>query len=241
MSSLYEPAPAGQEPRVDQESRAQARLTGWMWVWIIVGILVVLVVVGFLIGIIRALESIDAALADTTTAVVGAGGDVQPLPAHIETVNHSLLDIDASLKPIPAQADDVINSLTTIRTTLEQVDASLKDTSGSLVDTSGKLVNTSGSLVDTNGKLVDVSNLAQSILRIVTDIEAVLEDAQRQDRLGTNEIWRSVQDVNGLGRTGPGLAQAQFDTSNINASLQEVNLHLTSVCNALAVLPSPGC
>jgi len=232
MSSLYEPAPAGQQPRID-EGRPQARLTGWMWVWIVVGILVVLVVVGFLIGIIRALESIDAALADTTSSVVGAGGDVQPLPAHIETVNNSLVEIDSSLKPIPAQADDVINSLTTIRTTLEQVDASLKDTSGSLVDTSGTLVDTSGSLVDTNGKLVDVSNLAQSILSLVTQIEGVLEDAQQTGRLGTNEIWRRVQVANSV------LLPARADTANINASLVEVNKHLESICAALQIL-DPG-
>ncbi len=230
MSSLYEPAPAGQQPAVDP-GRPQARLTGWMWVWIVIGILVVLVVVGFLIGIIRALESIDAALADTTSSVVGAGGDVQPLPAHIETVNNSLVEIDTSLKPIPAQADDVINSLTTIRTTLEQVDASLVDTSGSLVDTSGTLVNTSGSLVDTSGKLVDVSNLAQSILGIANEIEGVLEAAQApSDNLGTSDIWQRVQIANSV------LLPARGDTANINASLVEVNKHLESICAALQVL-----
>ena len=118
--------------RLPRPSVGGGSLTKWMWTWVTVGILVVLVVVGFLIGIVSALESIDDNLAEADTAVRGAGGDVKPLPGHIADVNASLTDIDTALKPIPAQADTIVESLASIEKTFLSIDPSLKDTSGTL-------------------------------------------------------------------------------------------------------------
>src|SRR5215213_7468518 len=61
-----------------------------MWIWITLGILIVIVVIGFLLGIASALESIERGLAEADHAVTGAKGDVVPLPTHIERINAAL-------------------------------------------------------------------------------------------------------------------------------------------------------
>jgi hypothetical protein len=210
-------------------------LTRWMWTWVVIGIIVTLVVVGFLTGIVSALESIDDALFTADRAVSGAGGDVQPLPTHIENVNGTLGGIDTALKPVPAQADQIIERLSTIRGSLTSVDSSLKDTSGtlvgtsnSLVDTSSSLVNTSGMLVNISGSLVDTSNVLVTVKDQAVAIEATLEDAQNPpDKLGAQNIWERVAVANGI------LAPAQGDAGNILGGLKNVNGSLSSICRKL--------
>ena len=83
----------------------------FMWIFVTLGLLVVIVVIGFLIGIVRALESIDNGLSTASNSVAGAAGDVQFLPDYIRAINSALSDIDTALKPIPGQVDDITGSL----------------------------------------------------------------------------------------------------------------------------------
>ncbi len=208
----------------------------WMWTWITLGILVVVTVIGFLIGIVRALESIDDGLLEARNAVQGAGGDVQPLPQHIQVINDNLTKIDTALKPIRFQAGEISSGLELITGSLTSIDASLKDTSASLVDTSGSLADTSGILVNASnsvqrisGSLVDTSNVLSTVLERAAQIENQLEAAQNIDNLGTNLIWRQVAVANGV------LAPAQADTSTINGQLVETNTHLTQICEGVVL------
>lgn len=192
--------------------------TGWMWTWVIIGILVVLVVIGFLLGIVRALESIDGALAVADDAVTGIGGDTDPLPAHIENINGNLTSIDGELEAVPSQADDIIVALTQIQDTLTSVDGSLAGTSSTLQGTDGSLQDTSGMLQDTEG--------------IASQIRTSLVNTQSsEDNLASENIWQRVDVANGV------LTDAESDTSNIIPQLTETNQHLDSICNAL---PLPG-
>ena len=197
----------------------------WMWIWITIGALVVVVVVGFLLGIVGALEDIDDGLFEADQAVSGAGGDTKPLPDHIQNINGNLTKIDTSLKPITGQADEILSALRSINSSLVSVDGSLKDTSGSLVDTSSSLVDTSGtlgnitgllvdtsgtlgnissSLVDTTGllgriapSLVDTADELVSVTATARSIDTNLKRAQSVNSLGTNAIWRRVRFLNG--------------------------------------------
>lgn len=214
----------------------------WMWIWVVFGLIVVVVVIGFLIGIVRALESIDDGLFEASAGVQGAGSDVDPLPGHIQNINTSLGDIDVSLKPIPGQASEIIAGLSSIRTSLQNIDASLKDTSGSLVDTSGSLNDTSGVLiaVDTsagniNGSLIDTSNVLTNVLGLAGTIETTLEQAQGANSRGTSMIVGQIEQANSI------LVPAQADTFKINGQLQQTNDHLTAICTSPAVnLLPPG-
>lgn len=182
-------------------------LTGWMWTWITIGALVVVVVVGYLLGIVSALNNIDGNLATVDDAVTGAGGDVQPLPDHIANINGSLASIDTALAPIPSQADEIIALLTSIEGSLQSIDASLKDTSGSLVNTDGVLRNALGT---------------------VNQILSTLRDAQaRPDELGTQHIHQRLRVANSI------LRPAKADTGNILTELREVDEHLVSICRAV--------
>jgi hypothetical protein len=196
-----------------------------MWIWITIGALVVVVVVGFLLGIVGALEDIDDGLFEADNAVSGAGSDTKPLPNHIQNINGNLTKIDTSLKPISGQATDILSALRSINGSLVNVNSSLKDTSGSLVntsnsltdtsgtlgnitgllvDTSGTLGNISGSLVDTTGllgrispSLVDTANQLVSVTSVAGSIDTTLTRAQSVNSLGTNAIWRRVRFLNG--------------------------------------------
>ena len=243
-------ATALRSPRVTVPRRTDETsvLSRWTWVWVAIGLLVVTVVIGFLMGIVSALQSIDSALGVADRSVTGAGGDVIPLPEHIAHVNGTLGSIDTALKPIPAQADTIISNLSTIDGSLGSIDGSLKDTSGtltrtsgSLVDTSNSLINTSASLVDTSGilrkvsgGLVDTSNVLVSVLGHATSIEQTLEDLQSPaDKLGSRNILDRVNTANGL------LTPAKGDTGNILGGLENVNASLKSICAKAAGLSRP--
>ncbi len=216
----------------------------FMWIFTTLGIVVVVVVIGFLIGIVRALESIDNGLFTASSSVTGATGNVQPLPNYIQTINAALTDIDTSLKPIRSQVADATASLVSIRGSAQNIDASLKDTSASLVNTSGSLVNTSGTLVGASQSaaaistsLVDTSNVLLNILGLAQSIDGTLEAAQNIDSRGTALIPVEVQRANSI------LQPVQNDTSTINLQLAEVNRHLTNICTSptLSLLPPLRC
>lgn len=243
----------------------------WTWVFATVLILVVLVVIGFLLGITSALNSIDDALGEADASVTDIRGDARPLPDLVQEINGNLTKIDSSLKPIPGQATSILSSLTSINGSLGRINGSLGVTSGSLSDTSGSLVNTSntltgisGSLVDTAGSLVDTSGSLRGTSGVLGGITSSLRDtdsvlvnvrglasriaaeliaAERRGSLGTAEIAPRVGRINGA------LGPAEADATTILGGLRDVNSHLTSICrsNALnlavpgAVTPSAKC
>ncbi|MDQ4103771.1 MAG: hypothetical protein M3186_08715 [Actinomycetota bacterium] len=197
-----------------------------------------------MIGIVRALESIDDGLFTASASVTGATGDVGPLPNFIGTINSALTDIDTALKPIRGQVADTSASLTSIRGSAQSIDASLKDTSASLVNTSGSLVNTSGTLVGAgqsaaviSASLIDTSNVLLNILGTASAINGTLEAAQNADNRGTALVPGQVVTINNL------LRGAEIDLSNINLQLQETNRHLINICTSptLSLLPPFRC
>jgi methyl-accepting chemotaxis protein len=216
----------------------------FLWIFTTLGLIVVVVVIGFLIGIVRALESIDNGLFTASSSVTGATGNVQPLPNYIQTINAALTDIDTALKPIKGQVADATASLQSIRGTAQNIDASLKDTSASLVNTAGSLVNTSGTLVGASQSaatistsLVDTSNVLLNILGVAQAIDGSLESVQNADSRGTALVTPQVNQINGF------LQSAQNDTNTINLQLQETNSHLTNICTSptLSLLPPFKC
>lgn len=216
----------------------------FLWIFTTLGLIVVIVVIGFLIGIVRALESIDNGLFTASSSVTGATGNVQPLPNYIETINSALADIDTALKPIRGQVADATASLQSIRGTAKTIDASLKDTSASLVNTSGSLIDTSGVLIGASqsvatisGSLVDTSNVLLNVLGLAQSIDGTLESIQNIDSRGTALVTPQVNVINGL------LQGIQNDTSTINLQLQETNRHLTNICTSptLSLLPPFKC
>jgi methyl-accepting chemotaxis protein len=216
----------------------------FLWIFTTLGLIVVVVVIGFLIGIVRALESIDNGLFVASSSVTGATGNVQPLPNYIGTINSALTDIDTALKPIRGQVADATASLVSIKGSAQSIDASLKDTSASLVNTSGSLIDTSGTLIGASqsvaaisNSLVDTSNVLLNVLGLAQSIDGTLESVQNIDSRGTALVTPQVNVINGL------LQGIQHDTSTINLQLMEVNRHLTNICTSpvLALLPPFKC
>ena len=216
----------------------------FLWIFTTFGVIVVVVVIGFLIGIVRALESIDNGLFTSSNLAASATGNVQPLPNYIHDINSALADIDTALTPIRGQVADATASLLSIRGTARSIDASLTDTSQSLINTSGSLVSISGTLVGVthsagsiSTSLVDTSNVLLNVHGIAQSIDGTLESIQNADSRGTALITPQVNDINNS------LIGAEQDLFNINLQLKETNRHLTNICTSptLSVLPPFKC
>ena len=225
-------------------SGASSSFARFLWIFTIFGIIVVAVVIGFLIGIVRALESIDNGLFTSSNLAASATGNVQPLPNYIQTINSALSDIDTALKPIRGQVADATASLLSIRTSARSIDASLTDTSQSLINTSGSLVGISGTLVGASRSagsistsLVDTSNVLLNVHGIAQSIDGTLETIQNPDSRGTALITPQVNDINNS------LIGTEQDLFNINLQLKETNRHLTNICTSptLSLLPPFKC
>ncbi len=225
-------------------SAAGSSFARFLWIFTTIGLIVVIVVIGFLIGIVRALESIDNGLFNASSSVTSATGDVVPLPNYIQTINAALTDIDTSLKPIRGQVADASASLVSIKGTAQNIDASLKDTSGSLVNTSNSLVDTSGTLVGASQSaaaistsLIDTSNVLLNVLGLAQSIDGTLESIQNADSRGTALVVPQVNDINNS------LIGAEQDLFNINLQLFEAEKHLVNICSSpvASLLPPFKC
>jgi hypothetical protein len=225
-------------------SAAGSSFARFLWIFTTIGLVVVIVVIGFLIGIVRALESIDNGLFTASSSVTGATGNVTPLPNYIQTINAALTDIDTALKPIRGQVADASASLVSIKGTAQSIDASLKDTSASLVNTSGSLVDTSGVLIGASqsaafisASLIDTSNVLLNVLGLVQSIDGTLESIQNADSRGTALVTPQVNDINNS------LIGAEQDLFNINLQLFEAEKHLVNICSSpvLSLLPPFKC
>ncbi len=65
----------------------ESTISRWLFTWITILGLVVVVVIGFLIGIVNALESIDGNLGQASNSVVSIGGHAKPLSGYIQDIN----------------------------------------------------------------------------------------------------------------------------------------------------------
>lgn len=153
----------------------------WLKAWVTIGTLVILVVIGYLLAIVNALQNINENLDVTDANVAGiAQEDVAPLPAHIDTINTTLDNIDQVLKPIPGQATSIINSLTTIDGTLKEIDPTLVSINGGLTTALGGLRNIENTLIELDTAGRDGAGL-QPIVAQVTVIRDKLVSVSVQD------------------------------------------------------------
>ncbi len=195
----------------------------WLWVWITVLALVVVVVVGFLLGIVGALKSIDTGLAEANASVTGIGGEANPLPVYIQRINTNLTSINGALKPITGQAGQILGALTSIRGTLGQVQGSLVNTSGSLVNTSSSLIDTSNSLVNTTGTLGTISTSLVGTSGTLSGVAGSLVDTS--NKLVT--ISGSLSDIANR------LVTVRGQTGNINTTLNNAETVPTNGTQAI--------
>ncbi|MGI8594004.1 MAG: hypothetical protein ACR2ML_06500 [Solirubrobacteraceae bacterium] len=211
-------------------TQAAPTFVRWLWIWITVGALVVVVVVGFLIGIVSSLESIDDGLFEADEAVTGARADTDPLPTFIQDINKNLTSIDKSLKPIKGQAGQILFSLRSIQGSLTDVDSSLVNTSGSLRDTSGSLQDTSASLQDTSSSLVDTSGKLGNITGLLVDTSGTLQtiSASLVSTSGTlGGVSGSLVDTSGiLQRVSPSLVDVSRDLVSIRSNTSKIDTTL---------------
>jgi methyl-accepting chemotaxis protein len=223
---------------------ASTTFARFLWIFTTFGIIVIVVVIGFLIGIVRALESIDNGLFTSSTLAAGATTNVTPLPDYIHTINSALTDIDTALKPIRGQVADATASLVSIRSTAGGIDTSLTDTSTSLTSTSGALTTVSTTLTGVtasastiSSSLIDTSSVLLNVHGIAASIDGTLETIHNADSRGTALITPQVNNINNS------LVGAEQDLVNINLQLQETNHHLTTICTSptLSLLPPFKC
>ncbi len=188
----------------------------WLWIWITVAALVVIVVIGFLIGIVTSLASIDDNLFEADASVTSIEGDAKPLPESISTINRNLRRIDGSLKPIPSRADDILGALGSIRGRLGSVDASLVDTDASLADTDASLVDTSGQLGTITSSLNDTSGTLGNISGSLVDTSGML-----------GNISGSLVDTSGtLRRISPSLVETSGQLVSIRTLASQIDTTL---------------
>ncbi|MGE3286588.1 MAG: hypothetical protein AB7J32_10865 [Pseudonocardia sp.] len=216
----------------------------WMWTWIALGILVVVVVIGFLIGITRALSSIDGGLFEAASSVENIGTNADPLPDALQKINEALTSIDETLKPVPGQATEIDAGLIKVKDSLAVVGPSLADTATSLVDTNTTLANTAGNLVhvaEVGGKidssLADTTDILKVVLDRARAIDDKLEGIQSEDSDGTADIVKHIDIANGA------LGNVRDDTKGIVGGLKDVNKNLSAICGSplLVALPPGQC
>jgi hypothetical protein len=164
----------------------------WLKVWVFLGALSVVVTFLFLIGIISALQAIDRSLSVTDPTVGTIRGATDPLPAHIDTINTALRDIDTALKPIPERADTIIGLLQSIDRSAGAVDPSLAGTSGILTTGLSNL-----KVIDDTLEQADASGAdnrgVQTIIQQANTINPILVSVERD----TTDIDVDLNKVNG--------------------------------------------
>jgi hypothetical protein len=226
-------------PRATATSFAQ-----WMWIFATLGLLIAIVVIGFLIGIVRALEAIDKGLFSTTSSLGSANESLATLPNQIGSVNAALTSIDTALKPIRGQVADANASLGSIRDSAWTINASLKGASTSLTNLSRSLAGSAGMLprasrpaVSISSSLIDTSDVLLGVLGTTTSIDGTLESIQNAESQGAALIPQQLAIIN---RSLQGI---QNDTTSINLQFQETNHHLTNICTStpLSLLPPFNC
>lgn len=84
--------------------------------------------------------------------------------------------------------------------------------------------------MSTGGSLTTTSSGLTTTRRLLSEIEGVLDVAQRADSQGTELIPINVAEANGV------LRPVEEDAQDIDEELNEVNKHLTSVCESTLVL-----
>jgi methyl-accepting chemotaxis protein len=208
------------------------------------GILVAVVVIGFLLGIVRALKVINEGLFEAASSVTAIGHDADPLPGALQSINTNLDGIDDSFKPINGQAGEINAGVSKIRDALTLVGGSLRNASGSLADTDHKLATASrlavgigGSTGDISRSLADTTNILESVLDSAGGIRDALRGAERAASLGTADALNRVNRVNEV------LHPVQDDTHTVTGQLGGVNQNLTAICQSplLLALPPQAC
>jgi hypothetical protein len=211
-----------------------------MWTWITLGILVAVVVIGFLLGIVRALSVVNGGLVEAASSVTEIGHDADPLPGALRAINTNLDGIDTSLTPIRGQAEDIGGGLNKIRDTLQPLDTALRNASGALAQTNHTLAATSplllgiaGSTTDISGSLSDTTNILESVQDSATRIRDALNGSERADSLGFAE------DLNRVDRVNHVLSPVRADTHTTTGELVGVNHNLTAICQSPLLLALP--
>lgn len=232
--------------RVEERPETQAILR-WLWTWIAVALIFAVVLLGFLVGIIRSLGSVDGHLRDASAAVTTTHGNVATLPDVLEELKLTLDRIALGQARIPKAADETVTTLSSIQDLLAKLDGSLDRTQASLGPTSRSLSGTARSLSRTTSPVegaaralvqtsrgasrirAELAEVAMGLARVqnvVSRTRVALRSAQARQSLGTAAIpprLRSVnRDLRGIHRNAAG----------IHTSIGGINEHLVSICGA---------